>query len=180
MQALSRDPRDLRITPEGAWLRTVAGFLPKASAPGHDPAPFFIAALDLTGDPSPEEVLLCPVQCLSLYVHLTGVLQDGQRLLRLVRGDGAPSVDSVARWIVWAIKSAHDEPATQAHAHEVRRLAASWAYHGGRHSLEEVLAAGWWASQNTFTRFYLAHLHPQPDGRYRFNPVIAGRQVPIP
>ena len=86
----------------------------------------------------------------------------------------------MACWIIWAIKEAHDGQAARAHAHEVRRLAASWAYNGGRHSLEEVLAAGWWASLSTFTRFYLAHLHPQPNGHYRFNPVIASRQVLIP
>ena len=66
-----------------------------------------------------------------------------------------------------------------AHAHEVRRVAASWAYQAGHHSLEEVLSAGWWASSSTFTRFYLAHLHPQPDGLFRFTPVVAGRLIPI-
>ena len=143
LQALSRDPCDLRLSPDGAWLRTVAGFLPKASMPGHDPAPFFISALDLEAAPSPEDALLCPVRCLETYISLTGGLQEGQRLLRLVRGDGSHSVDSVSRWIVWAIEEAHVGQAARAHAHEVRCLAASWAYHGGRHSLKEVLAAGW-------------------------------------
>ena len=179
LQALSRDPRDLRLSPQGAWLRTVAGFLPKASVPGHDPAPFFISSLTPEAAPSIEDERLCPVHCLDLYIRLTGGLQEGQRLFRLIRGDGAPSTDTVARWIVWAIKSAHDVPTAPPHAHEVRRIAASWAYQGGRHSLEEVLSAGWWASQSTFTRYYLAHLHPQPDGRFRFTPVVAGRQVPI-
>ena len=157
----------------------MAGFLPKVGVPGHDPAPFFISALPPTADPDSPDSRLCPVACLDLYLRLTGGLQQGQRLFRLIRGDGAPSTDSVARWIIWAISSAHDDP-TPAHAHEVRRLAASWAYQGGRHSLEEILAAGWWASHSTFTQFYLAHLHIQPDGHYRFNPIVAGRPVPIP
>ena len=179
LQALSRDPRDLRLSPQGAWLRTVAGFLPKAALPGHDPAPFFVSTLSPEEASSSTDERLCPVQCLGLYIRLTGGLQEGHRLFRLIRGDGAPSSDTLARWIVWAIRSAHDDPTPGAHAHQVRRLAASWAYQGGRHSLEEVLAAGWWASQNTFTRLYLAHLHPQPDGRYHFTPVVAGRQIPI-
>ena len=45
LQALSRDPRDLRVTEDGVWLRTVAGFLPKTAIPGHDPAPFFLFPL---------------------------------------------------------------------------------------------------------------------------------------
>ena len=178
LQALSRDPRDLRVTADGVWLRTVAGFLPKTSVPGHDPAPFFIPSLVPTVDTRERDLRLCPVSCLTSYVQLTGGLQEG-RLFHKIRGAGPPSVDSVSRWITQCIRLAHDTDALPAHAHEVRRMAASWAYQAGHHSLEEILLAGWWASQSTFTRFYLAHLHPQPDGLFRLTPVVAGRQIPV-
>ena len=178
LQALSRDPRDLRTADSGIWLRTIAGFLPKASVPGHDPAAFFVPSL--VPDPASQErdFRLCPVRTLQHYLDLTGGLQEG-RLFQKIRGSGPPSAASVARWIVQCIRLAHDSDSTPAHAHEVRRLAASWAYQAGRHSLEEILLAGWWASASTFTRFYLAHLHPQPDGLFRLAPVVAGRQIPI-
>ena len=178
LQALSRDPRDLRFTTDGVWLRTIAGFLPKTAVPGHDPSPFFIPSLVPTADNPEQDERLCPVNCIRHYVHLTGGLQAG-RLFQKIRGSGAPSTDSVARWITQCIRMAHDTAALAAHAHEVRRLAASWAYQAGHHSLEEILLAGWWASQSTFTRFYLAHLHPQPDGVYRLTPIVAGRQIPV-
>ena len=178
LQALSRDPRDLRFTSQGVWLRTIAGFLPKTAIPGHDPAPFFASSLVPDEASQEQDLRLCPVRTLQHYLGLTGGLQDGLRLFRKIRGGGAPSADTVARWVVHAIQAAYDE-APSAHAHEVRRTAASWAYQAGHHSLEEILLAGWWANHSTFTRYYLAHLHPQPDGRYRFTPVVAGRQIPL-
>lgn len=179
LQALSRDPRDLRTTPQGVWLRTIAGFLPKTAIPGHDPAPFFISSLVPAEESREQDLRLCPVSCLRHYLALTGDLQAGQRLFRKIRGGGSPSADSVSRWIVQSIKLAYDTELPQAHAHEVRRVAASWAYQAGHHSLEDILMAGWWASHSTFTRYYLAHLHPQPDGQYRFTPIVSGRQIPV-
>ena len=178
LQALSRDPRDIRSTEEGIWLRTVAGFLPKTAVPGHDPAPFFVPSLVPAEDTQERDSRLCPVTCVRHYVQLTGGLQEG-RLFQKIRGSGPPSADSVARWITQCIRMAHDTESLTAHAHEVRRVAASWAYQAGHHSLEEILLAGWWASHSTFTRFYLAHLHPQPDGHFRLTPVVAGRQIPV-
>lgn len=179
IQAISRDPRDLRLTDTGVWLRTVAGFLPKTAVPGHDPAPFYIPAL-VPDVASPErDERLCPVISLQRYILLTGGLQADQRLFQKIRGSGPPSADSVSRWITQCIQTAHDTEPLHAHAHEVRRMAASWAYQAGRHSLEEILLAGWWASPSTFTRFYLAHLHPQPDGNFRLTPVVSGRQISV-
>ena len=178
LQALSRDPRDLRSTEDGVWLRTVAGFLPKTAIPGHDPAPFFVSSLVPTEATRERDLRLCPVSCLSHYVTLTEGLQEG-RLFRKIRGSGPPSVDSVSRWITQCIQMAYDTESPQAHAHEVRRVAASWAYQAGQHSLEEILLAGWWANHSTFTKFYLAHLHPQPDGQFRLTPVVSGRQIPV-
>ena len=165
LQALSRDPRDLHFTPQGVWLRTVAGFLPKVSLPGHDPAPFFLPVLTPVEETRDRDERLCPVACLRRYLHATGGLSEGHRLFQKIRGDGAPSAQSVSRWIVHCIRAAYDTDIPQAHAHEVRRMAASWAFQAGRHSLDEILLAGWWASSNTFTRFYLAHLHPQESFR---------------
>ena len=178
LQALSRDPRDLRFTNDGVWLRTVAGFLPKTAVPGHDPSPFFVPSLVPTAETREQDSRLCPVSCLQNYVQLTGGLQEG-RIFQKIRGRGAPSADSVSRWITQCIQLAYDTDPPQAHAHEVRRMAASWAFQAGHHSLEEILLAGWWASQSTFTRFYLAHLHPQLDGHYRLTPIVAGRQIPV-
>ena len=179
IHAISRDPRDFRLTDQGLWLRTVAGFLPKTGVPGHDPAPFFIPSLTPATESQEQDERLCPVRTSHLYLQLTGGLSEGQRLCHKIRGTGPPTVDSVSRWITQCIRMAHDTELPNVHAHEVRRMAASWAYQAGHHSIEEILLAGWWANQSTFTRFYLAHLHPQPDGLSRLTPIVSGRQIPI-
>ena len=84
LHALSRDPRDLWFTEDGVWLRTVAGFMPKAQAVGTDPAPFFLPALVPEEESRDQDLRLCPVRCLRLYLDLTGGLAMGGRLLRKV------------------------------------------------------------------------------------------------
>ena len=56
-------------------------------------------------------------------------------------------------------------------------MSASWAFHGGVHSVEEILQAGTWASHSTFTSFYLADVRLQPDGQHRMHPVVARKQL---
>ena len=89
LQTLSRDPRDLRTSAEGVWLLTIAGFLPKTAIPGHDTAPFFVAALTPAATTRKRDERLCLVQCLNHYLRLSGGLRQGTRLFQKIRGVGA-------------------------------------------------------------------------------------------
>ena len=178
LQALSRDPRDLIFSDSGMSLRVVPGFLAKTAIPGLDPEPFFVPALTPFSCNDTADRLLCPVRMVRRYVNLSGGPSPKSRLFRKVRGDGAPSSQTVANWIKACVRFAHQHrPDLHVTAHEVRRMSASWAYHGGVHSMDEIMQAGTWASSNTFTSFYLADVRLQPDGRYRMQPVIARKQV---
>jgi integrase len=178
LQALSRAPRDLIFSDSGMYLRTVPGFLAKTAIPTLDPAPFFIPALTPFSGRDTEDRLLCPVRMVRYYLEFTGGPSAKQRLFQKVRGDGPPTAQTISNWIRDTVKFAHQHrPDLPVTAHQVRRMSTSWAFHGGSHSVEEIIQAGTWAGHSTFTSFYLADVRLQPDGRRRMHPVVARKQL---
>lgn len=178
LQAISRDPRDLIFSDRGMSMRVVPGFLAKTAVPGMDPVPFFIPSLEPFSGRDSDDRLLCPVRMVRKYLKFTGGLTPKERLFRKVRGEGPPSSQTIASWIKACVRHTHQHrqnlPVT---AHQVRRMSASWAFHGGVHSVGEILQAGTWASHSTFTSFYLADVKLQPDGQHRMHPVVARKQL---
>ena len=177
LQAISRDPRDLIFSDRGMSMRVVPGFLAKTAVPGMDPAPFFIPALEPFSGRDSRDRLLCPVRMVKKYLSLTGGTRPKDRLFRKVRGEGPPSSQTIASWIKACVRHAHQHRQIHVTAHQVRRMSASWAFHGGVHSVDEILQAGTWASHSTFTSFYLADVRLQPDGNHRMHPVVARKQL---
>lgn len=178
LQALSRDPRDLVFSDQGMSMRVVPGFLAKTSVPGMDPAPFLIPALEPFSGRDSEDRLLCPVRMVKKYLKFTGGPKPKERLFRKIRGEGHPSTQTVSTWIKACVRFVHQHrPDVHVSAHEVRRMSASWAFHGGAHSVQDILEAGTWANHSTFTSYYLADVRLQMDGRFRLQPVVARKQV---
>lgn len=178
LQALSRDPRDLVFSSTSMSMRVVPGFLAKTAIPGMDPAPFTIPALEPFSGRDGDDRLLCPVRMVKKYLKFTGGLVPKERLFKKVRGEGHPSSQTVAAWIKACVRFAHQHrPDLHVSAHEVRRMSASWAFHGGAHSVDDILQAGTWATTSTFTSFYLADVRLQPDGRFRMQPIVARKQL---
>jgi hypothetical protein len=160
------------------WLRVVPGFLAKTAIPGSDPAAFFIPALAPFSGNDSDDRLLCPVRMVRKYLDFTGGLSAKKRLFQKIRGEGAPSAQTVSNWIKDCVRFTHQHRTNLlVSAHQVRRMSASWAYHGGSHSLDEILEAGTWASHNTFTSFYLADVRLQPDQKHRMHPIVARKQL---
>jgi len=120
--------------------------------------------------------LLCPVRALKFYLNVTGGCRPNSTLFVKVRGEGPVSSQTISAWLVKCIQFCYDSPVS-AKAHEVRRTAASWAYKSNKHNIDDILRAGSWASHNTFSSFYLADVRQQPDNKFRFCRVVAGRQV---
>jgi hypothetical protein len=160
------------------YLRVIPGFLAKTAVPGLDPEPFFIPALTPFSGRDTEDRLLCPVRMVKKYLQFTGGLSAKQRLFIKVQGEGPPSSQTISAWIKSCIRFTHPhKPNLKASAHEVRRMSTSWAFHGGVHSLEDIIRAGTWASHSTFTSYYLADVKLQPDGKHRMHPVVARKQL---
>jgi hypothetical protein len=63
----------------------------------------------------------------------------------------------VARWIVSLIKWVYQDTSkhlSTVHAHDTRKLATSWTLFNGV-SITEIIRAAHWASESTFTSFYM-------------------------
>ena len=178
LQALSRSPRDLVFADAGMSMRVVPGFLAKTAIPGMDPSPIFVPSLTPFSGRDNEDRLLCPVRMVQKYLAFTGGLIPKERLFRKVRGEGNPSSQTIASWIKACVRFTHQHrPDVPVSAHQVRRMSASWAFHGGSHSVDEILEAGTWATHSTFTSFYLADVRLQPDRRFRMQPIVARKQL---
>ena len=79
------------------------------------------------------------------------------------------SKNSISRWIVSLVKFVYEhndnrEPLCNIRAHDTRRLATSWALFNGA-TVEEILQTAHWATENTFTSFYMRDV---PKGEARF------------
>jgi len=176
LQAISRDKKDLVFGKKGVTLRTLPGFLPKTAIPGHDPQPFYVPALAPFSGRDNDDRLLCPVRMLKFYLLVTNGHRDNERLFVKVKGTGEVSSQTISAWIVRCIRSCYSKDSVTAKAHEVRRMAVSWAYKGGAHTLDDILVAGSWANHSTFSAYYLVDVTVQGDGKHRIQPIVAGKQ----
>ena len=84
----------------------------------------------------------------------------------------AVSRDTIARWIVLAIKFANvnwpsppdNKMLCSFTAHNVRAISASWAFFRGV-AMEDICKAGCWKTLSTFTSYYLSDV-PQRDSAH--------------
>ena len=170
LYAISRHKRDLVFSNKGVTLRSIPGFLPKNQRIYMDPKPFEVPSLDeYVGRELPDR-LLCPVRMLKYYVKFTGGLSDAnERLFVKIRGEGSVVSRTISSWLKKCIIFCHNDklPKHAVKGHQVRRMSSSWAFFTGV-KVNDILAAGSWATPSTFSSYYLADVHHQLDGRYRF------------
>ena len=175
LHALSRHSRDLVFSKKGVSLRTKPQFLAKNQRPDHDPGPFFVKALTPFTGREAKERLLCPVQILKFYLDFTSATVDSSGpLFTKILGSGLPSSQTISSWLKQLIKFVYECKglSVQARGHEVRRMAASWAFFAGVSS-NAIIEAGRWRSSSTFMSYYLADVQCQRDGYYRPLPCVA-------
>ena len=127
-------------------------------------APVVIPALAPTLDRSlKSDRSLCPVRALRYYLDRTSDLRQNKELVFVSFKKGFDkdiSPATISSWIKQSVILCYelsDQEAQTLHqvkAHDVRAFAASKAFQSGV-SLEQILSACHWKSQNTFTQFYL-------------------------
>jgi hypothetical protein len=149
--------------------------------------PIVIPALGptLSGDLK-EDKLLCPVRALRYYLDRTKAIRGDRELLFISHWPGHKSDikrTTISSWLVQTIRiclqSCSDETAKHCNvrAHDIRALAASWAFKSGV-ALEDIMKACSWRAHNTFTSHYLRDLAlSDPEGQYSLGPIVAAQQV---
>ena len=149
-------------------------------------APVVIPALAPTLDRSlKSDRSLCPVRALRYYLDRTSDIRQDKRLVFVSFKKGFDkdiSPATISSWIKQTVILCYELSDHQAHtlhqvkARDVRAFAASKAFQSGV-SLEQILSACHWKSQNTFTQFYLKDVAWADSELYHLGPVVAAQQI---
>lgn len=171
-------------------LRPDAKFVSKTELAGRGQfalKPIVIQAIKLAeGHDKETDRKLCPVRALKLYLRATTDLREGKEKLFVSFKKGHNQdicKNTVSFWLRKAIFCAYEESSVslkrtfKVKAHDIRGLAASWAFLRNV-ALDEVMDACSWRSSNTFIRHYLKDMEEVSGSLHRLGPlVVAQHQV---
>ena len=149
-------------------------------------APVVIPALAPTLDRSlNSDRSLCPVRALCYYLDRTSDLGQNKALVFVSFKNGFDkdiSPATISAWIKQTVILCYELSDQEAHTlhqvktHDVRAFAASKAFQSGV-SLEQILSACHWKSNNTFTQFYRKDVAWADSELYHLGPVVAAQQI---
>ena len=166
-------------------IRFLPEFLAKNQPSSVKAKPILVRRLASLLCPDDEDITLCPVRALNMYIKRTKFLRTPakRRLFVSFREDKRSDIGSpsISRWIKSVIQSAYStdvgKTAESSRSHEVRAWAASLAW-ANNASLQSIMEAGYWFSQATFIQFYLRDVsHQRMDGTRAISFVAA--QLPV-
>lgn len=173
------------------WRSLAFSFVPdfvaktqNPSVPDHRFDGFSIPSLkDFTGD-DPEEMCLCPVRAMRLYLKRTRPLrskEQGRLFLATGRSKKEVSKNTISYWLRETIRRAYqtseqDVNVPRIRAHEVRGIAPTLLFKRN-FAVEQVLRAGVWKSQTTFTSFYLRDITHKSLNTFFLGPIVAAQGV---
>ena len=154
------------------------------------PQSFCVRSLvDFVGD-LPEELLLCPVRALRLYLSRTASISPRPRSLfvspRALSKNAlnfflrdlitrASSSSSSAASAAVSSSSAPSSSSSSFRAHSVRGVATSWAFSRNA-SLSSILEAASWSS-SVFTSFYFSDVQFSSFHGFSLGPLVAAGSV---
>lgn len=159
IHSLSLDDGHFRLERKGIKMLPNMEFLAKTQTMNRPWEPIYIPAFDSYATDS-EDLKLCPCRALKIYINRTKSIRKSNRLFVTYQQNNhkEASKDSIARWIVSMVRFAYDNAESETlkivRAHDTRRLSTSWALFCGA-SANDILRAAHWASETTFTSFYL-------------------------
>ena len=184
LQAVSRD---VSFSGSDAFLSYLPEFRAKTeSAVNPLPRSFCVHSLDgFVGD-LPDELLLCPVRALRVYLSRTSSIEPRPRTLFVSPRSTSRSLskNALSFFLRDVISRAYSSPSSStststpssSQAHSVRGVATSWAF-ARNASLSSVLAAASWSSSTVFTSFYLSNVQFSSSQGFSLGPVVAAGYV---
>lgn len=111
--------------------------------------------------PSLSNVDCCPVQALKVYIDRTASIRDpniNKLFVSTIAPHAGVTANTMSRWIRSALELSGEDTSVFK-AHSTRGAAASKASASGI-SVDEILKAGHWSSESTFSRFYKRMIAP--------------------
>ena len=191
LAALSREDhnlsfKQLRSGATECSIRPFAGYYAKNATPEEIPRALSFAGIGhLFGDREPDR-LLCLVRAVTLYLKRTAdlVRSDCQGRLFLHFRPGIKFRKShISRWLVETILLTYEHAKWETcklegvSGHQVRGMAASWAY-GKDTTLTEIRIAVGWKSSSVFAQHYLRDVVTDTPQRSKERTVVAaGQQI---
>ena len=189
IHAIERSSISWTETRDRVTLRVNPSFVAKTQIAENVRAvqPIMIDSLRGFIDDSPEDLLLCPVRALFLYLDRTKQLNLVKSKKKLfvsykVGRDKEILKVTISNWIKKAIVEAYstanksDLEYYKIKAHQVRALSASLA-HFNQVPMEQVMDTCSWACHNTFTSFYLQNFSEEMNNGYRICHIVANQKV---
>ena len=173
------------------WASVTLEFVPEFVAKTQNPSirderfeSFTIPSLADFTDNDPAEMLLCPVRALKHYLKRTGGPRPGGQRLFVSAGSKRKNVsrNTISFWLREVISKAYGKDVPQERgtpgikAHQVRGIATSLAFKKNM-LVPQVLRAGTWNRQSTFTSFYLREVTHKFMDTFSIGPVVAAQAV---
>ena len=132
----------------------------------------------------PEELLLCPVRALSIYIKRTSYIKPRPRTLFVsprypTRGISKNAVSFFLRSLISSAGALGGDEGQSPKAHNVRPMATSVAFMKNW-SLTRVLEASTWRAQSVFASFYLRDVSSTSGDIHSLGPIVTSGQVVSP
>jgi integrase len=167
LQALSIDPRFIKIDATGIRLKLNAKFVPKTRiSENREQSLFFTPFCPKTPGSNQTWYTLCVKRAVRRYIYFTRTFRVRGVDQLLVNFQGArkglpASKPTISRWVRKCIELAYKArgklPPLGVKAHDTRAVSASWAQFNNA-SLPDICNTAQWATTNTFALHYQLNL----------------------
>ena len=177
-----------RVSHSQGWGEVSFSFVPGFVAKTQDPSVpdprfegFTVPALPRESNDR-DGRLLCPVRAVRCYLDRTALYRPQCRRLFVTTGRDKKEVgkNSISFWLRDVISRAYRlagrDPVPSCRAREVRGIAPSLLFKKN-FAVAQVLKAGTWRRNNTFTRHYLRDLAHRSLDVFTLGPVVAAQAV---
>ena len=163
-------------------------FIAKNQLPGQSDRQFKIPPLSsIVGREDEEELLLCPVRALKIYLERTKEDRGKRKRLFLPVSKTVKteiSKNAIALWLRATILEAYEaaglEPPSAHNPHEIRALASTMALHSNC-SVSAIMEGCFWRSDTVFANHYLRDLAVEDvKGFHSFGPMVVAQQLTKP
>ena len=130
----------------------------------------------------PDELSLCPVRALQIYLHRTSALSPRPRSLFVSPRFPSRSLYKNAlsfflrRVIRFSFPSSSPPPPSSSRAHSIQAVSTSAAF-SRNVPLASILAAATWSSSTVLTSFYLHDIQFSSSSGFSLGPVVAADAV---